>query len=371
MDYKYYQDLLPYLEGYTVQGLFAGSRSIQDIVTVQTGNKGRIFFFDQEPMFSDLDRELWDHVFQEPTIFANSELNSNDKQYLEQNYPNFIDWYFFSNALLSLEWFDSQRDFYAGWNDYLHTVLDCNLITGSRQYRVYLMYLMYKRGFQRQSHVSFNGEHNWIDDLNNYDEFNLLNAPEHFLKRIPTEKISYDDWGKQNKRYNTLMQSRLPLEHYSQVNYITVTETLCVENKQHLSEKAFKPIAAGKPFLLAAGVNNLEYLRSYGFETFSDCWDESYDSINDPKQRLDTMFQLMEYNLNMSVHYMEEYKEGSVEWQQELDLIPQKLNRLRHAHSIAQRNREYFWSSKFKDRVFGEALDNLEKAKAVLASKNI
>ena len=371
MDYKYYQDLLPYLEGYTVQGLFAGSRSIQDIVTVQTGNKGRIFFFDQEPMFSELDRELWDHVFQEPTIFANSELNSKDKQYLEKNYPNFIDWYFFSNALLSLEWFDAQKNFYAGWNDYKQTVLDCNLITGSRQYRVYLMYLMYKRGFQRQSHVSFNGEYNWEQDLKHYDQFNLLQEPEHFLKRIPKEKVSYDDWGKQNKLYNTLMQSRLPLEHYSEVNYVTVSETLCVENKKHLSEKAFKPIAAGKPFLLAAGYHNLAYLRSYGFETFSDCWDESYDSIKDPKARLDAMFRLIEYNLNLGVHYMEGYEEGSRGWQQEIDLVPQKIERLKHAHSIAQRNREYFWSSKFKDRVFGEALDNLEKAKAVLASKNI
>ena len=79
----------------------------------------------------------------------------------------------------------------------------------------------------------------------------------------------------------------------------------------------------------------------------------------------------MEYNLNLGVHYMEGYKEGSAEWQREIDLIPQKIEGLRHAHSIAHRNREYFWSKRFKDRVFNEAIDNLESAKQTLASKNI
>ena len=95
---SYYNELLKHLDGYTVQGLFDGKRNIGDIVTLQTGTKGRVFFFDQEPMFASIDQELWQHVFQEPTIFANSELDSTDKNFLQANYPNFVDWYYFSHG---------------------------------------------------------------------------------------------------------------------------------------------------------------------------------------------------------------------------------------------------------------------------------
>jgi hypothetical protein len=369
----YYKTLFAYLDDYTIMGLFNGSRSIDDIVTLQTGTKGRVFFFDQEPMIKSIDTELWDYIFQEPTIFANSELSSKDKEYVKQRYPNFIDWYFFSHAFVSREWFSAHRHNYAGWTDNKQTVLDCNLITGSRQYRVYLIYHMFQNGFQKNSFVSFNGNHDWEKDLEDHDQFELLNEPIGFFSRIPKNKISYDSWGKENKLNNNLMQSRIPLKFYSQVNYITVSETLCVENKKHLTEKVFKPIAAGKPFILAAGYKNLEYLKSYGFKTFSDCWDESYDLIEDPKERLDQLFNTMEVDLNLGIHEQSDfgYPVDSIEYQNELQQIPIKLSKLEKAHKIAQFNREYFWSDEFYRLVLIEAMSNLGPAKEELASKNV
>jgi hypothetical protein len=49
----------------------------------------------------------------------------------------------------------------------------------------------------------------------------------------------------------------------------------------HLTEKTFKPIALGMPFVIVGTKGSLEYLRSYGFQTFGDIWDESYDSADD------------------------------------------------------------------------------------------
>ena len=364
----YYNELIKHLDGYTVQGLFDGKRKIKDIVTLQHGPNGRVFFFDQEPMFKSLDTELWDYIFQEPTIFANSELNSADKEYLKNHYPNFIDWYYFSNALVSREWFSAQQYNYAGWVDQKQTLLDCNLVTGSRQYRVYITYLMFRYKYNQNSFISFSGDTNWLDDLKIYDQFDLLSQPEDYINRIPTEKISYDNCNKDHRLSNGLMQSRIPLEYYSQVNYILVAETLCVENKKHLSEKIFKPIAAGKPFLLAAGYKNLEYLRSYGFETFDTLWNENYDCVLNPKARIDSIFDTI---TSINLDNVFQFLENSPEYTQGMKNIFKKLEMFEQAHAIAKRNRDYFWSDNFYNRVFKEALDNLNLAKIVLHSKQV
>jgi len=60
-----------------------------------------------------------------------------------------------------------------------------------------------------------------------------------------------------------------------------VTETVYTGRRHHLTEKTFKPIALGMPFVIVGTQGSLEYLRSYGFRTFEGIWDESYDSAED------------------------------------------------------------------------------------------
>jgi muramidase (phage lysozyme) len=60
-----------------------------------------------------------------------------------------------------------------------------------------------------------------------------------------------------------------------------VTETVATGRRHHLTEKTFKPIAMGMPFVIVGTKGSLEYLRSYGFRTFEGIWDESYDSAED------------------------------------------------------------------------------------------
>jgi hypothetical protein len=60
-----------------------------------------------------------------------------------------------------------------------------------------------------------------------------------------------------------------------------VTETVATGRRHHLTEKTFKPIALGMPFVIVGTRGSLEYLRSYGFRTFGDIWDESYDFAED------------------------------------------------------------------------------------------
>jgi hypothetical protein len=60
-----------------------------------------------------------------------------------------------------------------------------------------------------------------------------------------------------------------------------VTETVATGRRHHITEKTFKPIALGMPFVIVGTQGSLKYLRSYGFRTFEGIWDESYDSAED------------------------------------------------------------------------------------------
>ena len=64
-----------------------------------------------------------------------------------------------------------------------------------------------------------------------------------------------------------------------------VTETVW-QDKIHFTEKVFKPIVLHQPFVVLQAPGSLAYLRSYGFETFGAWWDESYDDIEDPTERM-------------------------------------------------------------------------------------
>jgi len=71
------------------------------------------------------------------------------------------------------------------------------------------------------------------------------------------------------------------------------TETVYFGNRTHITEKTFKAIALGMPFILVAAAGSLEYLKSYGFKTFHDVFDESYDQETDDLKRLELVIALL------------------------------------------------------------------------------
>lgn len=107
-------------------------------------------------------------------------------------------------------------------------------------------------------------------------------------KSLDVEGFSIPDAdGASNLRQNALLYT-----HYNQAFLALVNEsrffTVCGE----ISEKTFFPIAYMRPFLLFGGPHMLKYLREMGFETFAEYWDESYDLIEDHKQRLEALLKL-------------------------------------------------------------------------------
>ena len=61
------------------------------------------------------------------------------------------------------------------------------------------------------------------------------------------------------------------------------------------SEKTFRPILSLQPFIMISHSHTLNKLKEFGFKTFSDWWDESYDMEEDDSKRINKIFELIEY----------------------------------------------------------------------------
>jgi hypothetical protein len=209
-----------------------------------------------------------------------------------------------------------------------------------------------KRNLLKYSHYSFNSEYNWLADLKKYDYFGLLKETNLL---IPSKTVSHDNFGNFTHTRSTVetvpMSTIIPIDTYVKSYVVLVLETVFTENKKHLTEKIFKPIAGNKPFILAGGYQNLKYLRRYGFETFSDLWNENYDEINDPTERIHAIVDLIDNLCHLP-------------YSQQKDIIFA-------AHEISLKNWFKFWRGYSESLCKIEAMENLKIAKAELKSMQI
>ena len=73
----------------------------------------------------------------------------------------------------------------------------------------------------------------------------------------------------------------------------TTGYSLTSNNNLFLCEKTYKPLAAQHPLLMVGTSGNLAYMRSQGFESFPELFDESYDDISDWQQRVDRIVEIV------------------------------------------------------------------------------
>jgi hypothetical protein len=73
------------------------------------------------------------------------------------------------------------------------------------------------------------------------------------------------------------------------------------------TEKINKPVLACRPFMVLSNKNYLRDLRKiYGYKTFSDYWDESYDDVDDVRKANKIVIDNMKYLQNKSISELEE-----------------------------------------------------------------
>ncbi len=125
---------------------------------------------------------------------------------------------------------------------------------------------------------------------------NLLSADE-YNEKLP---IELDTDGKIN---NFRTDNAFPKELFLDSVINICSETSFENNELFITEKVLKPILNFQPFILIGPYQYLKELRKLGFKTFGDFWDESYDEIENPKERY---MKIRELILNLNKKTIEE-----------------------------------------------------------------
>lgn len=280
-------------------------------------------------------------------VFANSEISELKRQWLKSFangnpgtlYHSYHDWYFFYHGFLCLDWY---RDFYKipePIGAKIDKVFICfnHLIEDKRNYRLHLLSLLHEKNILKYGHVSCPNltKELVLQELLKSTSPLTADAKKHIYNNLHSvAKPLYLD----ETNFRTA-SAEIPDIVYSALWHV-VTETIFYDNKLHLTEKIFKPIVTKRPFILVGAVNNLQYLKSYGFKTFDQWIDESYDSESDPDKRLQMIAAQLNKLCNLSPAELEKMHQ---EMQEVLDY--------NHIHFFTQ----------FKEIIVNELVDNFEK----------
>jgi hypothetical protein len=129
-----------------------------------------------------------------------------------------------------------------------------------------------------------------------------------------------------------------------------VTETAFQQPGMFITEKTFKPIVAGHPFIILGQYNILKELRSMGYQTDFPGLDQSYDDIQSPVDR----FYAAHESLTKWVNTSRKHKESFI--RESLKMVKQnQLNYMQHDYVYESHKRlfntvEEIFSGKYKQR---------------------
>ena len=330
-----------------------GSKNVEDMAELRTENWQEIqlspamYCNDQEPLdydyYATVQRKKapppWTRIpphflknigiYRKVLLLHSERQSANVEQYQRDQ---FIPVYWWSHAAIALDWFRYAKHVTLKKHPKKTFLVYNRAWSGTREYRLRFAELLVQLNLHDQCQTSCNpiepelGIHYdyhkfknpvWRPQTVLEDHFPINGTPSHYSADFDT-----DD--------------------YNATDIEVVLETLFDDSRLHLTEKSLRPVAMGQPFVLAATAGSLAYLRSYGFKTFNSIWDEGYDSIKDPEQRLYAITDLMAQIVNWGP--------------------PVREKKLAEAQAIADYNRQHFFSDEFFNLVTGELTANLTTA---------
>jgi len=324
---------------------------------------GLIIAYDQEPLNSVYNKYLFDEMLstykdkqghnRQPLILLSTERRSKEKDILLQRYiANDVNYFF--HAFAASDWYRGYR-----FNKSITSpssrklskkYISFNRITGnSRVYRSLLVAGLQKRGIINDGYISYSEicpvhEESYKDTIIKHrKKFNLdhqyvsesIQSLDNVIHPLRIDHL--DKETVQNESF-----SLGPIENLMSSFLHVVTETMFWDNRTHLTEKIFKPIVAKQPFILVGCANNLSYLKSYGFKTFDRWWDESYDKIFDPVERLNAIADTIEKLC----------RENSLEDLEQM---------LSDMESVLEYNYNWFYNPEFLEKCWKELEVNLSR----------
>ncbi len=157
----------------------------------------------------------------------------------------------------------------------------------TRQHRRTIVCHLLRRGFLDRSLVSFRDDN---PDQTLFEELEIETAWRELKKRLP---LTIDlDLPLEFESYfqsNSAAVNAGEFWPYRDTSFSIVTETHFGNDTLFVSEKLWKPILNGQPFVVAGTPGTLAYLRSLGFRTFTPMIDERYDTLTDDAQRMEAI----------------------------------------------------------------------------------
>ena len=265
--------------------------------------------------------------FNDWVILLHSEQNSTDVDQFAKN--GFIPVYYWSHAVISRDWFRfAINDIRLDARNVNKTFLVyCRDWMPRREYRLKFLDLLVDSDMTNDcivstQHTNSQGVH--LRDYKIHDQRFAVNTQK--LLCIP------------NNTSSSTASADYDVKDITTTAVSVVLETVVDGDKIHLTEKILRPIACAHPFLLLAGPGALAYLRSYGFQTFAEFWDESYDQETDTIKRIEMIIDVMK----------------------QIQMLPKsqwlKIN------NIAEQNKQHFFSEDFIQQVKSELESNLTRA---------
>ena len=138
------------------------------------------------------------------------------------------------------------------------------------------------------------------------------------LKSDEFDKFSNEDG---NKMYKELIYDKYPFvidfedadfvsgmhnfftkkDMWMKTYFSVVSETSASDDWCFITEKTVRPIIYYHPFIVWGNPGTLKVLKEYGFKTFPEFFDESYDSIYDSEKRLSIIIDNLNRLCNMSL----------------------------------------------------------------------
>ena len=149
-----------------------------------------------------------------------------------------------------------------------------------------------------------------LDELPNYKSSILEGAQKLDLVSPCTMDVKLKNALDINDPAPELHVNTNPKKYYNECFCAIVNETRFAQATGILTEKIMNPMINCKPFIMVGPPGNLEYMRKWGFQTFSEYWDESYDEEECHHKRLAKILDLINWIGDMSIEELQSLYES-------------------------------------------------------------
>lgn len=264
-----------------------------------------ILLHDQEPVHLDIHKPLFDDVVRRNRDLNNRQGSTHKAIVTSEYNSEFVDqvcsqygwqhYYYFWHGWAALDWYRGyHRTFLmtpTEEREIRKSFISPNrIIGGKRDHRVLLLYHIFKNGINNA----------WVScpQICPYEEVPIDHIGARFRDRYEDIEQVFKDAPVPlhfpNEDNHPMHSCWLSLfNEVDETLAYVVTETVFFGRRNHITEKTFKPICQQLPFVLASTAGSLEYLRRYGFKTFGNIWDESYDEEKDDLRRIEKIAALL------------------------------------------------------------------------------